>query len=401
MPNEAAVAVDRIIGIFMREVIFPAGKIVVAFSHMRYHMIIRTSVLVTSDSIHNIIIFNKYMAKVYFYKFQKQSPQDLSVAGKEVSDLIAGHFSAQDNLAVKVHFGERGNHTYLKPDFTWAVCEGLDGKVKSAAMVECTVLYKGERSFASSHKRLALEHGFDFLPVDILDGENGNEEVVIPVQGKHFDSAKIGRGIEKYDALLVISHFKGHMATGYGGALKNIGMGLGSKGGKMAMHKSFKIASNPDVCKGCGQCCEKCPGKAISLENGKAKIEYEKCLGCGLCISVCPYGAIEIPWQSQGAKDLQEKIAEYAAAVLKGRKAFFVNVLVNITEHCDCMGEDMVPMMEDIGVLLSDDIVALETASLDLAGRERFNKWLDPEDQINHAVEMGLGQKEYTLVRLN
>lgn len=342
------------------------------------------------------------MAKVYFYKIKKQSPEVLEKAGREVSGIISQAFGPEDKLAIKVHFGERGNVTYLGSDFTKAVCEDLKNKVKSLTLVECTVLYKGERSFASGHKKVALDHGFDFAPIEILDGEKGNEEVIIKINGKHFKEAKIGKGIEKFNSILAISHFKGHLAASFGGALKNIGMGLGSKGGKMAMHKGFKIASNPAICTGCGRCVKNCPAGAISLENGKAKIDYQKCLGCGLCISICPLGAIEIPWRSQTGKELQEKIAEYAAAVLKGRKAFFVNVLTNITKLCDCDGSVMKPMMKDIGILLSDDIVAVEEASLDLAGRENFVRdGFDPEDQINHAVLMGLGKKEYTLVNLN
>ncbi len=342
------------------------------------------------------------MAKVYFYKIEKQSPEVLAEAGKKVSGIISDFFSAEDKVAGKVHFGERGNGTYLGPDFTKAVCEVLKSKVENLALVECTVMYKGGRSFGSGHKQIALEHGFDFAPVEILDGENGNEEVKIKIDGKHFKEAKIGKGIEKYNAVLAISHFKGHMAASFGGALKNIGMGLGSKGGKMAMHQSFKIASNPEICVGCGMCASKCPAGAISIENAKAKIDYEKCLGCGLCISVCPFGAIEIPWRSQTAKDLQEKIAEYAAAVLQGRKCFFVNALVNITKFCDCHDSATELIMKDIGILMSDDIVALEEASLDMAGRENFTRpGADPEDQVNHAVAMGLGKKEYELVSLN
>lgn len=342
------------------------------------------------------------MAKVYFYKIDKQTPEVLEKAGKEVSGIISKAFGAGDNLAVKVHFGEKGNTTFLPPDFAKAICGELKGKVKSLDLVECTVLYKGERSFGSGHKKVALEHGFDFAPVEILDGEKGNEETLIKIDGKHFKEAKIGKGIEKYNAILAISHFKGHMAASYGGALKNIGMGLGSKGGKMAMHKSFKIASNPEICTGCGTCVKNCPAGAISLVNGKARIDYGKCIGCGLCISICPFRAIEIPWQSQTGKDLQEKVAEYAAAVLKGRKAYFVNVLTSITKNCDCHGSVMEPIMEDIGILLSDDVVALEEASLDMVGREKFTRpGVDPEDQVTHAVEMGLGKKEYKLINLN
>src|SRR5680860_245860 len=284
------------------------------------------------------------MAKVYFYKIEKQSPEVLEKAGREVSGIISKVFSPDDKLAVKVHFGEQGNTTYLGPDFTKAVCADLKNNVKSLALVETTVLYKGKRSFASGHKKVALDHGFDFAPVEILDGEQGNEEVIIKINGKHFKEAKIGKGIEKFNSILAVSHFKGHVAASFGGAIKNMGMGLGSKGGKMAMHKSFKIVSNSTICTGCGTCVNNCPAGAISLENGKVSINYKKCIGCGLCISICPAGAIEIPWQSQTGKELQEKIVEYAAAALKEKKVFFVNVLINITRFCDCQGSVMEPI---------------------------------------------------------
>ena len=145
------------------------------------------------------------MAKVYFYKIKKQSPEDLKKAGEEVKGIISEFFGPDDNLAVKVHLGEKGNSTYLGPEFTKVICDDLKNKVKSLALVECTVLYKGERSFASGHKKVALDHGFDFAPIEILDGENGNEEAVIKIDGKHFKEARIGKGIEKFNAILAIS----------------------------------------------------------------------------------------------------------------------------------------------------------------------------------------------------
>jgi uncharacterized protein len=342
------------------------------------------------------------MAKVYFYRIKKQSPQVLYRAGKEIFKVFSGFFGKKDKLAIKVHFGERKSNTYLGPDFTRAIFEELKNKVKKTALVDCTVLYKGERSFASSHKKLAKDHGFSFAPIEILDGENGTEETKIRINKKHFKFARIGVGIKNFNAVLAISHFKGHGASAFGGAIKNIGMGLGSKGGKMAMHQAFKISVNNELCLGCGLCCLKCPGKAISLENKKAKIDYKKCLGCGLCISVCPQKAIQIPWGSGSSQELQERMAEYTLAVLKGRKAFFINALINITPGCDCMDVLQKPIMKDIGILASEDIVALEKASLDLAGKENFrNRGNNPEIQINYAQKLGLGKKKYKLIKLN
>ncbi len=209
------------------------------------------------------------MAKVYFLKIKKQSPKILAEAGKEISALFLDFFGSSDKVAVKVHFGEKLSNTYLGPDFTKAICENLKKKVKKLALVECAVLYKGARSFASTHKKLAREHGFDFAPIAILDGEKGISEVKIRIKGKHFKTARIGAGIKEFNALLAVSHFKGHGATGFGGALKNIGMGLGSKGGKMAMHQAFMIAVDEAICTGCALCGKSCPGMAIFIENKK------------------------------------------------------------------------------------------------------------------------------------
>jgi uncharacterized protein len=342
------------------------------------------------------------MAKVYFYRIKRQSPEVLYQAGKEIFKVFSGFFDKKDKLAIKVHFGERKSNTYLAPDFTRAIFEELKPKVKKVALVECAVLYKGERSFASSHKKLAKDHGFDFAPIEILDGENGTQETRIKINKKHFKFARIGAGIKNFNAVLAISHFKGHGLAAFGGAIKNIGMGLGSKGGKMAMHQAAKITVNENICLGCRLCAQKCPGKAISLENRKAKIDYKKCLGCGLCISVCPQRAIQIPWGSGSSQELQERMTEYTLAVLKGRKAFFINALVNITERCDCVDVLQKPIMKDIGILASDDIVALEKASLDLAGKENFkDHGNNPEIQINYAQKLGLGKKKYQLINLN
>jgi len=343
------------------------------------------------------------MAKVYFYKIsKKQSPEILSKAGKEISKIFPNFFNSKDKVAIKVHFGEKGNETYLGPDITKAVYTSLKNKVKKAALVDCTVLYKGSRSFASGHKKVAKSHGFNFAPVLILDGELGNKESVIKINKKHFKAARIGAGIKDFNAILAISHFKGHGATGFGGALKNIGMGLASKGGKMALHQAFKIVSNGEICKGCGLCVKNCPGRAISIENEKAEINYKKCLGCGLCISICPLKAIELPWRSQNSKELQEKIVEYAFAALKNRKSLFINALVNITKNCDCMGILQKPIMKDIGILASEDIVALEKASLDLTGFKKFKAPdINPKVQINYAEKLGLGKKRYKLIKLN
>lgn len=342
------------------------------------------------------------MSKVYFLKIKDKTPEILEEAGKKISKLFSGFFKSEDSVAIKLHFGAEGNTTHLSPVLVKSIYDELKGKVKKTALVECSILYKGERSFASSHKKLAIEHGFGFAPIDILDGEKGQDEMKIPVDFKHFKEVKIGAGLKDYNAILCLTHFKGHGSAGIGGSLKNIGMGLGSKAGKLAMHDHYNLRINPEVCQGCGNCQKQCGGNAIFIENGKARIDRKKCLGCGLCISVCPYGAVERPMEETVSSNLQERIVEYAAAALKGRKNFFVNALLDITQKCDCLKGEQVSIMPDIGILASEDIVSIEQVSLDLTGKDKFEEpKMDPQVQIDYAEKLGMGEKKYELIEIS
>jgi uncharacterized protein len=301
-------------------------------------------------------------------------------------------------VAIKVHFGEKGCTTYVNPEIVKKVYDKLIGMGKKAALVECNVLYKGSRTNSTDHKKTAKEHGFDFAPIDILDGEYGQE--VVEVNG-----CKIGKGIKKYDSLLVISHFKGHIMAGFGGAIKNVGMGIGSRAGKLDMHSSIKPVIDSGKCSGCGNCIKHCNIKAITIDYKTAKINPELCEGCAMCIAVCPTGAASVPWSGGSSKRLQEKIADYTKAVLSifSGKTFFINVLENITEDCDCFGIKQVPVMPDIGILASQDIVAVDKASLELANKKGFGKVkssINKDNQIQTAVDLGLGNSDYKLIEL-
>ncbi|MFH0740023.1 MAG: DUF362 domain-containing protein [bacterium] len=370
-------------------------------------------------------------SEVLFFKIEDKSKVDLEKIGEKVFETFADFFDVNDRLAIKTHFGEPKNTTSPSPKFIKAIYKKLEPVVGQIALVDCNVLYKGERTNATSHKNLAIKRGFDFGVIDILDGEIGQPalatparnavstagwpeallageyEVEIPVvslngQAKHFKTAKIGKGLEKYNAILAISHFKGHMACGIGGAIKNIGMGLGSRAGKLAMHKAFRLEVDSAKCAGCGLCQKECPNNAIEIINQKATINYSKCLGCAKCLAICPNSAFLIPWH-EGVKDIQEKIGEYALAALAGKKALFVNLLIDITRSCDCMNENQTPFLGDIGILISKDPVAIDQASLDLAGKENFTKGgaINPEAQIVYGQAIGLGKKEYTLKIIN
>jgi len=340
------------------------------------------------------------MSKVYFLELKNQN--NLKEAGKKISRVFSDFFEAGDKVAVKLHFGERNNKTYISPVLVQSIYEQLATKVKKAVLIDCTVLYKSERSLGSSHINLAKENGFDFAPILIADGEKGNEEIEIEINQKHFKKVKIGKAMENFNGLLTISHLTGHGSAAYGGALKNVGMGLGSKAGKLAMHEAFDIKVNPATCIGCGACVSECPTGAIILEDNVAKINKDKCISCGQCISVCPAGAVEIPWGSGSSESLQERIVEYTLGALKNKKSFFINVLLDVTANCDCVRRAQSPIMEDIGILASTDIVAVDKASLDLAGIGNFRKeGLDPLVQINYAQKLGLGSSNYKLEKIS
>ncbi|MBW2964072.1 DUF362 domain-containing protein [Candidatus Woesearchaeota archaeon] len=301
-------------------------------------------------------------------------------------------------VGIKVHFGEKGCNTHINPQLVRNVFDRLTAEGKDVHLVECNVLYKGSRTDRKSHVETAREHGFD-MPIDILDGERGKDEVVV-------DGCKLGKGLEKYDSLVVLTHFKGHMFAGFGGSLKNLGMGLGSRAGKLDMHASVRPTISASKCIACGTCIRNCDVKAISMVDGKAKIDPAVCVGCAMCIAVCPTGAASIPWSSHTPYQLQEKIAKYAKAALKlVPNSIFINVLQNITKECDCMGISQEPMMDDVGVLYSKDIVAIDKASLDLADRSsdgafsRINK-IDKMRQIQSAEKLGMGSSSYELVNL-
>lgn len=319
---------------------------------------------------------------------------------EKVKKVFSGYFDSGFNLAFKLHFGERKSTTHLKPDLVEFFYNWINSEVSESVLMDCNVLYKSDRSFGSSHKQLAEDNGFDFAPIEIGDGEKGEDELIVDLDQKHFDQARIGGRLADYDLLLVISHFTGHGANGIGGALKNVGMGLGSKSGKLRMHEAFELEVDPDDCRACGECIKECPAEAIRLSEGKAKINSEECIGCGRCIAACPINAIQIPWDAGSARGLQERIDEYAKAVLKDRKSLFVTVLFDITEECDCINQKQEPMVDDIGVLVSDDIVAIDQVQLDLVGLDHFSEDIDPEIQIKYAEELGLGESIYRLKRI-
>ncbi|MBN2461162.1 MAG: DUF362 domain-containing protein [Candidatus Cloacimonetes bacterium] len=320
------------------------------------------------------------------------SPEGVLKVFEKISAEVTG------KVAIKVHFGEEGNETYLKPELVKDLVLKLD-----ATLVETNVLYVGKRRYTDSHIKLAIDHGFDFAPIDILDSEG---EKVIPVNLNHYHEIKVGSHMDDYDSFIIFSHFKGHGLSGFGGAIKNTSMGLASIAGKMALHASTIPVYNPDACILCGICVDQCPGNAISLNP--LVIDPDKCIGCGTCIGICPVRAFGVPWNSTSRSVFLERLVEYAKGVSDNYNTVYINVLANITTHCDCSSRSRPPFMEDICILASTDIVAIEKASHDLVDKHyksddtflQVNS-VSGKNQIEYASKINLGNKSYRLIDLD
>ncbi len=310
------------------------------------------------------------------------------------------------NVGIKVHFGEKGNETYLDPEIAKAVYEKVVSMGYDASLIECNVLYKGSRTNRKDHIKTAKSHGFDFGPIDILDGEDGSDDLTLPVKDGIVDEVKVGEGLKEYDSLIVLSHFKGHTATGFGGAFKNLGMGLGSRAGKLHMHSDVSPSIKKSNCTKCGLCIDNCDVDAIKMTDQGAEITDE-CIGCAMCIAVCEFSAVRIPWGGSTNENLQKKIIDYSQAIINyfDHNLTYINVLEKITKDCDCMGRSMNPITEDIGILVSENPVAIDKASLDLVNEKSNNKFKEinstnNENKINYAEKQSLGSKNYNLVKI-
>ena len=322
----------------------------------------------------------------------------------------------RDLVAIKTHFGERGGTAFVPVMYIRRLVEEIKGQKGKPFITDAGTLYVGSRSNAISHIDTAASHGFTLsslgAPIIIADGLTGHDFVEVEVDGDELSKVKIASAAVHADALVVVSHLTGHELTGFGGAIKNVGMGLGSRGGKQQMHSDIKPKVEEEKCTGCAKCIRWCPAEAITLVGeGKekvAQIDSNKCIGCGECTVMCFEGAIAMRLTT--SLDLaQRKIVEYAMGVLKGKeeKCVFFNFLLRITPACDCWDFSNAPPIEDIGILASRDIVAIEQASLDLvdekAGKDFFRdlyQTMDWTEQLAYAEKKGLGSREYELIEL-
>lgn len=370
-------------------------------------------------------------SNVYYTDFRAHP--GLNLLEKLQKLMVAAGFETLDLdkkfVAIKIHFGEPGNLSFLRPNYAKAVADEIKKLGGLPFLTDCNTLYVGRRKHALEHMDAAYENGFFPMStgcqIIIGDGLKGTDDVKVPIEGgEYLKCAYIGRAIMDADVFVSLNHFKGHECTGFGGALKNIGMGCGSRAGKMAQHNSGKPVVATAKCRGCGACAKECGQSAITLQDKKASIDHSKCVGCGRCLGRCNFDAIYNP-NGSANDELNCKIAEYSKAVLDGRPNFHINLVMDISPNCDCHAENDAPILPDVGMFASFDPVALDMACADacneqapLPGSQLSDliggpEFVDLKDNFNnsapetnwrscleHAEKIGLGTRSYQLHRV-
>ena len=334
----------------------------------------------------------------------------------------------QKYTAIKIHFGEPGNLAFLRPNFAKVVVDKVKALNGLPFLTDCNTLYVGRRNQGLAHLDAANENGYFPMSTGcqniIADGIRGTDDIDVPVNGGEYCKvAHIGRAVMDADIIISLNHFKGHEGTGFGGAIKNVGMGCGSRAGKMAMHNDGKPQVDKETCVSCKICARFCAHGAIEFDSGKAVINESKCVGCGRCIGSCSKDAIFANWDSSNVA-LSCKIVEYTKAVLDGRPNFHINVVNQVSPFCDCHADSDAAIIPDIGIFAGFDPVALDKACIDavnaapailesvLSERQRSHKdeagnadhmtdlhpTTDWRLQISHAEKIGLGSGKYELI---
>jgi uncharacterized Fe-S center protein len=367
------------------------------------------------------------MSKVFFSDMRTGHKENLfdKIAKLLVLAGLPQTVATGDLTAVKIHFGEKGNHTYIRPVFARKVIEEIKKAGAHPFLTDSSTLYPGQRKEAVSALTCAIENGFAYAcvgaPLVISDGLRGVTETEIPVAGELLKKVFIGSEIIEADSIVTMTHFKCHELTGFGGAIKNIGMGCASRKGKLVQHSTVAPKVSAKYCTGCGICPRSCAHDAISFIEGKAFIDPEKCAGCSRCITVCPVKAINIQWNA-AADTVMRKMAEYAKGALSGKegKALYINFITQVSPACDCYGYSDAPIVNDIGICVATDPVAIDQACADLVNGARGNEGsalqsghepggdkfrgcapeIPWEVQLEHGEKVGLGSRAYDLVRV-
>jgi len=366
-------------------------------------------------------------SKVYFADLRASVKENLPEKIVRLADMLGLDriVPKRGLVAVKLHFGEKGNTAYLRPTFVRRIVERVKALGAHPFLTDSNTLYAGTRSDSVSHLKTAVENGFAFSVVDapiiIADGLRGASYASVKIGRDLVKTAYIGTDIAEADGIISLAHFKGHELSGFGGTIKNLGMGCASRRGKMVQHSDLSPKVTRKKCVGCGECVEHCAQAAITLKDEKADINATKCIGCGECILICSNGAINVQWNADIAL-FQKKMAEYTFAVVKGKegRVACLNFLTQISPACDCYAHSDAPIVPDIGILASTDPVAIDQASVDMVNRQKgldgsclasqkeiggdkfrgLYPKVDWSVQLEHGEKIGLGRREYDLIQI-
>ena len=371
-------------------------------------------------------------ANVYYTDFRTKLGEGLPTKLKRLIRAAGIGEIDMDNkfVAIKMHFGELGNLGFLRPNYAKAVADVVKELGGKPFLTDCNTLYVGSRKNALEHLYCAWENGFTPMtvgcPILIGDGLKGTDDVAVPVNGEYIKEAKIGRAIMDADVFISLNHFKGHEMAGFGGAIKNIGMGCGSRAGKKEQHNNGQPTVHQDKCRGCKACMKECANQGLAFDESTRKMHIvkENCVGCGRCIGACNFDAIEFSsWAA--VKDLNCRMAEYAKAVVDGRPNFHISLIVDVSPNCDCHAENDAPILPNIGMFASFDPLALDQACVDaclacdplpnsqLSDNMAKPDFCDHHDHfenstpdseyktcLEHAEKIGMGTRSYELVFL-
>lgn len=366
-------------------------------------------------------------SKVYFTDFRSKSKEDNKINKiKRLFDAanFQNFIDEDDIVAVKLHFGEEGNDSYISPVFVRQVVDKIVAKGAKPFLTDTNTLYYGSRHNSQEHIKTAILHGFDYAvsgaPVIIADGLRGENWDNVKIKQKHFENVKVAGDILSSDGMIVLSHFKGHEMAGFGGAIKNLAMGCAAAPGKIEQHKCSKPVIMPG-CTSCGNCIDACPEAAFELSESGSLINYDRCIACNNCIGACPESLIKLDWSTM--EEFIERMTEYALGAVKNKskKTGYINFLMNITPECDCLPYSDSPIVPDIGIMVSDDPVALDAACYDLVnkqsgmknsllkhnhnqGEDKFRglwKNVDGRRQLQYGQEIGLGNLKYDLINIS
>lgn len=372
-------------------------------------------------------------SKVYFTDFRTKLGEGLPTKLKRLMKAAGIAEIDMENkfVAIKMHFGEMGNISYLRPNYAKAVADVVKELGGIPFLTDCNTLYPGSRKNAIEHMYCAWENGFTPLtvgcPVIIADGLKGTDDVEVPVRGgEYIEKAKIGRAVMDADIFISLTHFKGHEMTGFGGTLKNIGMGCGSRAGKKDQHSNGKPTIDPELCRGCRRCMHECANQGLEFdpESRKMHVNENNCVGCGRCIGACNFDAISFE-NDAATQILNCRMAEYTKAVIDGRPNFHISLIVDVSPNCDCHAENDAPILPNIGMFASFDPLALDQACADaclkqeplpnsqLSDRMKEDGFEDHHDHFEnttpdseyktclaHAEKIGLGSREYELIQI-